>query len=86
MQLTGRKTEVVSLDVSERDVIHAVIGMVRKHADINESNFLSDGKVKYDDPDHRHGSIQEMVKRVATQDDLKAFEVIAYLEQMKKGM
>lgn len=82
MRLEGTQTTIVSMEVAERDVLQSVISLIRSRAGIGKGDFLSDGKIKYDDPDHRHGSIQELVRREATPEDVAAFAAIEYLNKL----
>lgn len=82
MKIEGTQTTIVSVDVSPRQILQSAVAIIRRNAQILESDFLSEGKIKYDDPDHRHGSIQELVRREATPEDVEAFAAIAYLNNL----
>lgn len=83
VMIKGFETKEVELRVSEYEVLDHAIRVVRSHNGIGIDDFLKDGNIMYDDPGHRHGSIDEIVRRKATPSDIIAFGVINQLHQLR---
>jgi hypothetical protein len=83
VKIRGFETKEVELRVEDYQILEQAILIVRTKNGIGADDFLKDGKVMYDDPDHRHGSIQEYERRVATPSDLIAFGVIDQLNKLR---
>jgi hypothetical protein len=83
MKIKATQVQAVEVEVSEVEILEHAMRIVRNRAGIQHGDFLKDGKVMYDDPDHRHGSISEYERRVATESDLEAFAVIKHLHGLR---
>lgn len=86
MKIKGTQTKSVDIEVDPWDILTAAQRIIREKNDLRESDFLSRDKkhIMYDDPDHRHGSIQEYVRREATEDDIDAIAALNFLEATKR--
>lgn len=87
MILTGTKTTDVDVDVPERTIIDFARVIVGREADIDvEEYFLNAEKTEVRANDEwRHGSLTDHLVRAATPADLKAFEVLKYLNDLEVG-
>ncbi len=85
MKVQALQTQAVTVDISKPDILHHAIQVIRDHYGFNPGEFLKTqtGEIRYDDPDHRHGSIQEFVRKKATPEEVKAFEVLNYLDDLR---
>lgn len=85
IKLKGVKHENVEINVQQSQVIDATMHIVRKNAGLVEGDWLDpvSNIIKYDDPYHRHGSICEYERGVATEEQQQAFLVLNYLEKLR---
>lgn len=82
MKINGAKTTYIEMDVAESTILEAAIKIVRAKHNLHESYYLRDTTIKQDDPEHRHGSISEVVVREADEDEIEAFAVIGHLKAL----
>ena len=84
------------MKVRVREIYSREVELTREQVDeitIKRLTSLTDGEflrkkgdvlfVMKNDPDHRHGSVDEVIVREATPMDIKIFEVINFINQSK---
>ncbi len=81
IKVTVSKEEEVS--VSDYQVLGSAINVVLQHAGFDSDWFLKNGLIMHNDRDWRHGSLQEIVVREASESDIKVFSVLNFLRELK---
>lgn len=77
----------VTVEVSELEVIKQTIRVIQDHHGLRTDTFLSKDRteIRYDDPADRRGR-DELVWRHASPEDLKAFDMIESLMQLRRSI